>query len=366
VGSFQIGSNTASVFWDTDELADGEVQYGPTLSYGSSLTSPFPAISRILSLVGLVPSTLYHYRVLSKDAAGNLATSGDFTFTTAAGSTCNPPVDCSPPFPGCTFPSATSCDCGPMVCVQQPQPPSFMVEPQNVTVAVGQPASFNVLAFGDLPLSYQWQSKASTASSFTNIAGATVDTFNIASAALSANGTQYRCRVSNSTGTVTSAAGTLTVISGATLPTITQQPQNQSAFPGQTVSFVVGATGTQPLTYLWQIAAPGAPAFSDFPFATSSTFTVTVDPSLNGYRYRAVVSNVAGSVTSNTATLTLAGTACDLNRDTFTNVVDVQLEVNMALNVIACSGDINMDFVCNVLDVQRVVNAALGGQCVSP
>jgi hypothetical protein len=40
------------------------------------------AHSEVLS--GLASSTLYHYRVKSKDAAGNLATSADFTFTTLA------------------------------------------------------------------------------------------------------------------------------------------------------------------------------------------------------------------------------------------------------------------------------------------
>jgi hypothetical protein len=36
------------------------------------------------SLSGLASSTLYHYRVRSKDASGNLSVSADFTFTTAA------------------------------------------------------------------------------------------------------------------------------------------------------------------------------------------------------------------------------------------------------------------------------------------
>ena len=36
------------------------------------------------ALSGLTANTLYHYRVKSKDAAGNLATSADFTFTTRA------------------------------------------------------------------------------------------------------------------------------------------------------------------------------------------------------------------------------------------------------------------------------------------
>src|SRR5439155_16354498 len=36
------------------------------------------------TLSGLTPGTLYHYRVRSRDAAGNLANSADGTFTTAA------------------------------------------------------------------------------------------------------------------------------------------------------------------------------------------------------------------------------------------------------------------------------------------
>src|SRR5262249_23582181 len=38
------------------------------------------------------PNTLYHYRVQSKDAAGNAAVSADFTFTTAAAPDTTPPV----------------------------------------------------------------------------------------------------------------------------------------------------------------------------------------------------------------------------------------------------------------------------------
>jgi hypothetical protein len=39
------------------------------------------------SLSGLSAGTVYHYRVKSRDASGNLATSSDFTFTTSSGST---------------------------------------------------------------------------------------------------------------------------------------------------------------------------------------------------------------------------------------------------------------------------------------
>src|SRR5262249_43985762 len=57
--------------------------------------------------------------------------------------------------------------------------------------------------------------------------------------------------------------------------------------------------------------------------------------------------------------------ACDVNGDNATNVVDVQLSVNQALGIGGCTADINKDGLCNVIDVQRIVNAALGGQCVS-
>src|SRR5207244_3834968 len=52
-------------------------------SYGSSSTLNTALVtSHSVSLTGLLASTTYHYRVKSRDAAGNLQTSGDFTFTT--------------------------------------------------------------------------------------------------------------------------------------------------------------------------------------------------------------------------------------------------------------------------------------------
>src|SRR5262249_25532435 len=47
--------------------------------------------SHSVSLGGLAASTVYHYRLKSRDAAGNLATSGDFTFTTQAAPPPPPP-----------------------------------------------------------------------------------------------------------------------------------------------------------------------------------------------------------------------------------------------------------------------------------
>ena len=54
---------------------------------------------------------------------------------------------------------------------------------------------------------------------------------------------------------------------------------------------------------------------------------------------------------------------CDANRDTHTNVADVQLVINEALGVILAVHDLNKDTAVNVVDVQIEINAALGLGC---
>ncbi|HEY3016693.1 MAG TPA: DUF4082 domain-containing protein, partial [Nocardioides sp.] len=83
-----IGDTGATITWTTDEASDSQVEYGTTTSYGSSTTlDPALVSGHSQPLTGLSASTLYHYRVKSKDAAGNPATSADATFTTAAAAT---------------------------------------------------------------------------------------------------------------------------------------------------------------------------------------------------------------------------------------------------------------------------------------
>jgi len=89
VQSSGISGSGATIGWSTNEGADSQVEYGPTTAYGSATTlDPALVTSHSVALVGLNAGTTYHYRVKSRDAAGNLATSGDFTFTTGAAPTC--------------------------------------------------------------------------------------------------------------------------------------------------------------------------------------------------------------------------------------------------------------------------------------
>jgi hypothetical protein len=83
VTSSGITTSGATITWTTNEPADSLVRYGTTTSYGSQSAQGTASItSHSVTLSGLLAGTLYHYRVESKDAAGNLASSGDLTFTT--------------------------------------------------------------------------------------------------------------------------------------------------------------------------------------------------------------------------------------------------------------------------------------------
>ena len=85
VASSSVGSNAAMIGWTTDKAADTQVLYGPTAAYGTA--TPLGATmttTHSASLSGLTAGAAYHYQAKSRDAAGNLAVSSDFTFTTSA------------------------------------------------------------------------------------------------------------------------------------------------------------------------------------------------------------------------------------------------------------------------------------------
>src|SRR5262249_20443314 len=92
VTSSNITANGAAITWTTNEASDSTVQYGTTTSYGSVVSSSTLTAAHSLSLTGLAASTSYHFRVRSKDAAGNTATSPDSTFTTTPAAHTTPPV----------------------------------------------------------------------------------------------------------------------------------------------------------------------------------------------------------------------------------------------------------------------------------
>ncbi len=76
---------TAVIAWTTDELAYGHIEYGPTVSYGSTTTkSVLASLEQVQILTSLNPSTIYHYRIVAIDEAGNVSYSDDQSVITAS------------------------------------------------------------------------------------------------------------------------------------------------------------------------------------------------------------------------------------------------------------------------------------------
>ena len=168
-------------------------------------------------------------------------------------------------------------------------PPQITSHPRSLTVNPGASASFAVEANGTSPLSFQWKKNGG------NVSGATLSQYAIASAMNSYEGA-YACYVWNVAGSATSNAATLTVNDP---PQITAHPQSLTVNPGTSASFAVEANGTSPLSFQWKKDGVNVSG------ATLNQYVIA--SALNSYEgaYACYVWNVAGSATSNAATLTV-------------------------------------------------------------
>ena len=174
-------------------------------------------------------------------------------------------------------------------------PPGITSHPSDKSVTEGDKAIFSVAATGSSPLSYQWQRDGE------NIPGATDAIYTTPAATLLDSGTEFRCVVTNTAGSATSNAAKLTV--NVMPPDITTHPSDKSVTENGTATFSVAATGSSPLSYQWQ--RDGENILDE----TDSIYTVPVATLLdNGAVFRCIVTNTAGSVTSNDAVLSVTVT----------------------------------------------------------
>ncbi len=170
-------------------------------------------------------------------------------------------------------------------------PPAIVEQPQNQTVNQGQNATFAVSVSGVGPFTYQWRKDG------VNISGATASSVVVSNVTVN-DQASYSVVVSGPGGSVTSSSATLTVIA---LPVITTHPAGANLPAGATGSLFVGASGNN-LAYQWRrngVAISGA---------TSPVYSFVMADNLAG-SYTCTVTNVAGSVTSNAASITLQATA---------------------------------------------------------
>lgn len=103
------------------------------------------------------------------------------------------------------------------------------------------------------------------------------------------------------------AFSTLAIVPLA-VPVITVNPYDQTSSAGDGVSFTAIATGSPVVSVQWQVSTDGGLTFTDITgnaSATTTTLSFSTTDSENGYKYRAVFTNSAGTTTSAIATLTM-------------------------------------------------------------
>lgn len=86
---------------------------------------------------------------------------------------------------------------------------------------------------------------------------------------------------------------------------ITVQPQNQTNYAGTTVTFLVSASGLEPMSYQWQRDGTNLVDDGDISGATNDALTITNVSDNDAAVYSVIVANTGGSSTSSNATLTV-------------------------------------------------------------
>ena len=178
--------------------------------------------------------------------------------------------------------------------------PTIVLQPQSLTVNTGSTATFTISANGKPTPTYQWRFDG------TSLTDETSTTLTI-NDVQDTNTGSYDVVVTNDVGTVTSNIATLSVYFNPVPPvpptplppTITEQPSSQTVVVGDGAVFNVNASGESPFAYQW---------FKDdteIVGATGNTHIIQTSTLNDAGIYKATVTNIAGTTTSNTATLTV-------------------------------------------------------------
>ena len=171
--------------------------------------------------------------------------------------------------------------------------PLIETQPKARKVTEGEKATFKVKALGE-GLTYQWYYKKPGASSFKKVAAASGKkaTFTVTATAAK-NGYQYRCKVTNASGSRTSKTVKLTVCA---LPEITSPTKatSRTIKIGDTTTFKVKATGAAKYQWYFRTSSTGSWKKITAESGKTANYELKVATRHNGYQYRCKVSNAAG------------------------------------------------------------------------
>ena len=173
-------------------------------------------------------------------------------------------------------------------------PPVITTHPMNQSVKVGDTLNLSVVVSGTGNIQYQWQHNQ------TDLTGQNQQQLTISSVQLTDAG-QYRVIITTPGGSAVSESAVVTVDASTPIevPTITQHPSSQTVAVGAEIQLTVVANGAGPLSYRWQYNDLNIPGASNPEFVISDAQTA------DSGNYKVVVSNAAGSATSEVAVVTV-------------------------------------------------------------
>jgi hypothetical protein len=180
-------------------------------------------------------------------------------------------------------------------------PPAITLQPQGATNIAGGSAVFNAAATGSAPLSYQWRLNGTNLANGVRISGATTANLTVSPLQFSDAGA-YTLAVSNAAGSVTSGVAPL-IVTGP--PVITAQPAGQTLVVGMNATFNVSASGTQPLNYQWRRNGTDLVDGLNIFGSTTAVLNITNVQLGDSANFQVVITNIAGSITSAVAVLTV-------------------------------------------------------------
>jgi hypothetical protein len=172
-----------------------------------------------------------------------------------------------------------------------PVSPTITMQPSSVSTLIGTTANFSVGFQGDVPFQFQWYKDSVAIQNQTN------SIFSIASVSESDAGS-YSVKITNSGGSITSNAVTLTVVVPVA-PSIISQPESVTVEVGGSAYLYVQAEGTSPITYTWYKDGVSLPT------SIGNSFAIINAQTSNEGIYSVGMTNMVGSVTSNDVTVTV-------------------------------------------------------------
>jgi len=179
--------------------------------------------------------------------------------------------------------------------------------PVSLTVSAGNAATFTAAANANPSATVAWQSSSDGGKTWSPLSdggaysGTSTNTLTITGATSGLNGREYRAAFGNPAGlAATTTAATLTV----DFLTLTASPVRQTLDAGQKVTFTAVVSANPAVQVQWQVSSKGG-AWSNVIGVTNLTLSFAVSTGLNGNQYRAFIKNLAGSLYTNPATLSV-------------------------------------------------------------